>query len=84
MKASKCFAAARRLILSISRPWPSGEAGELRVPVGVMPVRRMIQSPAGTSQRSVPSRPRRSVRSTVRADATARSGSSGSGPGSQR
>ena len=47
MKASKCSAAACRFILSTSRPEPSGEAGELRVPVVVMPVRSMTHRRAG-------------------------------------
>ena len=55
MKASKCSSAACRFILSTSRPEPSGEAGELRVPVVVMPVRSTTQSPGGTSHCSVPS-----------------------------
>ena len=78
MKASKCVWAAWRFILSTSKPCPSGDAGAFLVPVGVMPVRRMIHSPAGTSQRSVPSAASRSLRSTTSPGGTASCGASGS------
>ena len=53
--AAQYASTAVLLILSTSKPFASGGAGLLVVPIGVCPKRKITQSPLGASQVKTPS-----------------------------